>query len=96
MYNGDPIKPSTYHTSEFPSLDIVEISRSLLYLVPIGPLFTNPFVVAISDTYEFLYSEWVGSNDVVDPATGFSDWKILDLGGAAIKVGMTSTVVNVC
>ena len=95
MYQVDTINPSTYATSEFPSLDVVEMSRSLLYLAPLGSLLTNPFVVAISDTYEFLYSECIGSKGVLDPAAAFSDWKSLDLGGAAIKVGTVSTVAKV-
>ena len=86
-----PAGTDQYMTSQIPSLDVVEQPRSVLQLAAVGPGLFNPCLTAVSDDFEFLYSCLSGGN-VVDPAAGFADWQVLDLGDPVLKV--SSLVVS--
>lgn len=73
--------------SDFPSLNVVEERLSFLQLAPVGPSSSEPAVAAIGEDQNFYYSIWNPSNPgLINPADGFSDWQVLDLGGPALKV----------
>ncbi|KAF2272772.1 uncharacterized protein EI97DRAFT_461713 [Westerdykella ornata] len=73
--------------SDFPSLNVVEERRSFLQLAPVGPSSSQPVITAIGDDESFYYSVWNPANPgLINPADGFSDWQVLDLGGPASKL----------
>jgi hypothetical protein len=74
--------------SDFPSMNVVEERLSFVQLAPVGPLSSNPAVVAIGEEDQQLYySTWNPAiPGLINPADGFTDWQVTNISGQAMKV----------
>ncbi|KAI9751030.1 MAG: dihydrolipoamide dehydrogenase precursor [Chaenotheca gracillima] len=74
-------------SSEFPSMNNVNDQVAVLQLAPVG-VHNYVMVTAVSAQQTFLYSTWnPGTATALDnPADGFMDWTVLDLGGRVLQI----------